>query len=285
MRPPFSDRVLARLIHTLPEGERGPLVSLLSLQRQEVLQTLGSFSTSPPPLPPLFDRIHWSWFSPILKTYSHHEQTLFLSIMPPFLRPKLEQELGLTVPLHLTPSHQGRSFLLKTLLQALLSSQPNLLPIDYLPESTLTSLLELTKKDLLWLIDGLSLYDLAKELQHVVDRTILKQIAKFLTPDKKHLFTQLSTRGDPLVHQPLYLNQWDGQSDSLRALLHRRGLQRLAIALASAYPDLVFYLSHRLDIGRGTTLLKLSAQPQESSLIDAMAQQIHTLLPMLPRSI
>jgi hypothetical protein len=205
--------------------------------------------------------------------------------MPPFLRPKLEQELGLTVPLHLTPSHQGRSFLLKTLLQALLSSQPNLLPIDYLPESTLTSLLELTKKDLLWLIDGLSLYDLAKELQHVVDRTILKQIAKFLTPDKKHLFTQLSTRGDPLVHQPLYLNQWDGQSDSLRALLHRRGLQRLAIALASAYPDLVFYLSHRLDIGRGTTLLKLSAQPQESSLIDAMAQQIHTLLPMLPRSI
>jgi len=224
------------------------------------------------------EQIHWSWFIPTLKTYSAREQKLFLSALSPQVRENLSQELGFNSPPKEELKNLGASFLKQTLLTSLIGHRSRIVPPDYLPVSPLKPLLRLTKKKLIRLIDFLSLYDLAAELRQIVETKILKKIYSLLSEQQKKFLKIAMTHKEPYPLPRLKLDKWDGTEDSLHLLLHKRGLARLGAALSTQDPDLVWYICHQLDIGRGNALLKLCAKEAALDVSDGIIRQIEELL-------
>ncbi len=73
------------------------------------------------------------------------------------------------------------------------------------------------------------------------------------------------------------LDKWEGSREAFRHLLHRRGLARLGAALSGQDPDLVWYVCHQLDIGRGNTLFKLCLKESLPGISELIARQIEEL--------
>jgi hypothetical protein len=248
--------------------ERSLLERFLPEEERSFLSTLSPAtpSESEPLVDPLVDQVHWSWFLPTLKTFSDREQGLFLSSLQPSAASSLAQALGLTQKSE-SLTHVAKTYFREQLLNSLVGSHEELLPPPYLPSSPLNGLLSLTKKQLTQLIDRLALYDVAAELKHIVDTQTIKKISGCLTPAERERLKVLK-EFHPLPR--LGLDQWDGSEEAFRSLLHKRGLQRLGIALSGQDADLVWALCHRLDIGRGNALFKFcgkEAVPMASDMI------------------
>ena len=224
------------------------------------------------------DQIHWSWLIPTLKTYSAREQKLFVSALDPQVQQNLAHELGLTSLPKEGLREMGSSFLKQTLLSHLIGHQESLIPPSYLPDSSLNSLLHLSKRQLIRLIDFLSLHDLAAELRQIVETKILKKIYSLLSEEEKKWLKVAMTHKEPYPLPRLKLDKWDGSEDALRVLLHKRGLARLGVALSSQDPDLAWYVCHQLDIGRGNALFKLCAQEAAAEIAHEMVRQVQELL-------
>ena len=181
----------------------------------------------------------------------------------------------------LNPSSQklsptGASFLRQTLLSSLVEKQ--ILPIHLLPPSPLNALLQIEKKKLTQLIDFLSLYDLSSELRQIVETKTLKKIYSFLSEDERAFLKITAGHKEPYPPAHIRLNQWDGTKKSLRLTMHRIGLKRLGSALADQSKDLIWYLCHQLDCGRGKTLEKLCSQEVVPGVADWLAEQMKDLL-------
>jgi hypothetical protein len=265
-RPSEERRSLERF---LPEDER-----LLLAQIPE-LQSGDEFSHSL-----VLDDVHWSWFLPTLKSYSEKEQAVFLEALSPAVAENLRRALQIeTVADPITD--MAKSFLRSQLLHSLIGPNEGRLPPSFLPASPLNVLLTLSKKDLIRLIDLLPLPDLAAEMRQIVETKILKKLYSFLSEEQKAAMKHLSSQREPLSSSRMGLERWDGAEESLRALLHRRGLARLGLALSGQDPDLVWTLCHRLDIGRGNALFKLCAPEPVANATEAAQRQIEELLPKL----
>ena len=65
---------------------------------------------------------------------------------------------------------------------------------------------------------------------------------------------------------------WDGES--LRTLLHRRGLMRLGAGLFGQDPDLIWTLCHQLDIGRGGAVMKLCTKEAASEIARRQIEEL-----------
>lgn len=226
--------------------------------------------------PHLLDRVHWSWFLPTLKTYPESEQKFFLSLFKPYAAKNLAKTLTLSLN-GAELSHIGKSFLKKMLLQSVASAP--LMPIDYLPPSPLNRLLSLSKKELTHLIDLLSMHDLASELRQIVETKILKKIYSLLTEKERAVLKEAALHKDPFSVEKLGLERWDGSEEVLRNLLHKRGLARLGAALSGQDPDLIWYICHQLDIGRGSALYKLCAKEPLYGVGEVILRQIEELQP------
>ena len=226
----------------------------------------------------MLEHVHWSWLLPALKTYPAKEQKLFLSSLAPLAAQALSQALDLP-DYEQTVSEIARSFFTQHLLHSLLGPKDRILPIEYLPASSLKPLLALSKKDLTRLIEFLSLYDLAHELRQIVETKILKKIYSFLSEEeRKFLKAKMAQQKEPFSLPRFGLDRWDGTEESFRHLLHRKGLSRFAIALSGQNPDFVWYVCHQLDIGRGNTLFKLCAKEAVPNISEAIIRQIEELL-------
>ncbi len=264
--PPDKSRALERF---LPEGERLRLEKLPSFA-EEV--TPESFSNGD-----MLEKVHWSWFLPTLKTYPESEQKLFLSSLSPYAAKNLAKELEISSQTQ-EMTEVARAFMRQILLQSLVGPHERLLPVNYLPPSPLTPLLHLSKKELIALIDSLSIYDLAEELRQIVETKILKKIYSFLSEEEKKLLKTRAAHKEPFVLSRMGLDRWDGTEESFRHLLHRRGLARLGAALSGQDPDFIWILCHRLDIGRGNALFKLCAKEATHGVSDAIIRQIEEIL-------
>ena len=188
-----------------------------------------------------------------------------------------EQNLG--HELHLSPaeepvSESGKAFLRQVLQYSLTGSEGTLIPVDFLPPSSLNDLLNMGKKELVRLIERLSLYDLAHELRQIVETKILKKIYSFLTDDEKKFLKANPAQKEPYPVPRIGLDRWDGTEESLRLALHRRGLARLGAALSGQDPDLIWYVCHQLDIGRGASLYKLCAKEAMPGISEWVIRQI-----------
>lgn len=223
---------------------------------------------------PILGRVHWSWFLPTLKAYPETEQKLFLSALSPYAAKNLAKTLTLSLN-GAELSEVGKAFLKKTLLDSVQSAP--LMPVEYLPPSPLNRLLSLSKKELTQLIDLLSMHDLAAELRQIVETKILKKIYSLLSEKERSVLKTATAHKDPFASERLGLDRWDGSEETLRTLLHKRGLARLGAGLSGQDPDLIWYICHQLDIGRGNALHKLCAKEAIHGLSDVILRQIEEL--------
>jgi hypothetical protein len=264
--PAEKSRALERF---LPEAERLFLEKLPAFTEEIRAETFANSS--------LVEKVHWSWFLPTLETYSDTEQKLFLSSVSSQAAKNLAKALKISLPTS-GITEASRSFLRQILIQSLTGPEDRLLPAAYLPPSALSPLLHSSKRELIRLIDSLAIYDLAAELRQIVETKILKKIYSFLSEGEKKFLKIASAHKEHFVLNRMGLSAWDGTEESLRTLLHKRGLARLGAALSGQHPDLVWILCHQLDIGRGNALFKLCAKEPIPGVSEAIIRQITELL-------
>ncbi len=280
MRSPV-EMIFNAFLSRQPEDKRGRLMHFLSDKERERLSglpsfaqgvTLEGFSNSA-----MLERVHWSWFLPTLKSYSPTEQALFLAaINEASARPLTELIPSKVSKEPLTSI--GRSYLRQMLLDSLIGPHDRLVPVDYLPPSSLNRLLKLPKKQLISFINLLAMHDVASEIRQIVETKILKKLYSFLSEAQKKYLKHAAAKPEPFSLQKIGLDRWDGQEESLRHVLHRRGLGRLGIALSGQDPALIWYVCHQLDIGRGNALFKMSVKEKTSAVIEAAEAQVEELL-------
>lgn len=256
----------AALDRFLPEEERLELAGLPTFGPAE--KTAGGL---------LLEEVHWSWFLPTLKSYPEREQSLFLHSLGGAAAKQLQHELNLSAAAE-EISRSGRAYLRQILLHSLVGPDEQVIPREYLPPSSLNVLLQFGKKKLAHLIDLLSLYDFAHEMRQIVETKILKKIYSFLDEEEKKFLKTTTGHNEPYSVSRIGLDRWDGTESSFRHLLHRRGLARLGAALSGQDPDLIWYVCHQLDIGRGATLHKCSAAEPIPGISEWVIRQIEELL-------
>ncbi|MBU6445879.1 MAG: hypothetical protein KGQ49_00595 [Verrucomicrobia bacterium] len=260
--PPEAGASLTRF---LPEQEKQQLESFPLLEEP---LTLEKFSNEG-----MLDKVHWSWFLPTLKLYPESEQKLFLSALSPHAEKNLAKALTLSIGGEKV-TEVGKAFLRKILLDSLMGPKDQMLPRPYLPPSKLKRLLNLTKKELTHLIERLSIYDLNAELRQIIETKMLKKIYSFLSEEERTLLKNMGPHKDTFVLGRMGLEKWDGSEESLRTLMHKRGLVRFGAGLSGQDPDFIWTLCHQLDIGRGTALYKLCMQEPIHAVTDAIIAQI-----------
>ena len=142
----------------------------------------------------------------------------------------------------------------------------------------MNALLKLTKNELIEVIDLLSLYDLAEEIKKIVDTNLLKKIKDALPQNKLKILHQISNRPHPFKPQRIGLEKWDGKTETLNKILHKKGLIRLSFALYQEDKSLIWYICHLLDIGRGATLSKLCKNEKNEKISNQISQDVLELI-------
>lgn len=273
-----ADVVLKAFLSRCEPERKGVLEKFLSDEKRNRLEEIHA------PLEPepfsnesVLDQVHWSWFLPTLKAYSEVESKLFLAVLNPHAAKSLAKALTLSIN-GKEMSEIGRSFLRKILLDSLIDPAQGLLSLHYLPASPLKKLSALSKKELIHLIEKLSLYDLASELRQIVETKILKKIYSLLSGEEQKFLKKIAQHKEPIVPGRLGLEKWDGSEESLRRLLHKRGLVRFGAALSGQDPDLIWMICHQLDIGRGMALHKLCSREKIQGVTEVIIKQIEEII-------
>ncbi len=231
----------------------------------------------------LIDTIHYSWFIPSINIYSKNEAYFFIASVKKDTQDKLLKLLKLKNK-KITITENGKKFLRSILLDSLIEKNEDLLPIEYLPASPLNALLEIPKNMLIQLIDYLSLYDLAKELKFIVEKKKLQNIYSFLSKKEQTFLNKILKYNEPFSTQKLNLEKFDGDKKKIKSILHKRGLERLAKALSGENDDLIWYVCHFMDIGRGAMLHKLCKTKKTVGVSDVITSQILNIISTLQKS-
>lgn len=225
------------------------------------------------------NRIHYSWFEPLLKALPQETAAIALSLFSD------ESRLHLTHLLELEIAVKKPSPLISLFLSHFLKSKieggsekEDILDLEHLPPSPFNKLLDLSKPQLLHLIDLLGIYDLAAELRQIVDKTVLNKIYQALTKEQVNFLHYASAQPIKWIPEKFKLNHWDGEKKILLSILHKRGIARLAKALKMESKSLLWHLCHKFDMGRGEFLMKLFAGKEDPAMINYFRGQLHHLL-------
>ena len=273
--------VLKALLTRLSDEQRRLLESFIPESEKELISNLPSFDKETESTDfsnrSFLDKVHWSWLLPTLKSYKAKEQQLFISVLTSHAQDELRKILKLKTS---SPdvTELGKGYVQNLLLESLVGPTSKILDPEFFPSSPLNRLCKITKKQLVQLINHLALYDLAFELRQIVETKILKKLYSLLTDEQKKILSKLTAHTDPTHLPKLGLDRWDGTEETLKILLHRRGISRLGIALSGQNEDLIWTICHHLDIGRGSALLKACAKEAISGLSDVIIKQIEELL-------
>lgn len=274
LRASPADRRTFLLRHLTPE---------LALELQEVAQfpfDPGAGLESPEQELP---RIHYSWFSPFLRSLSESEIRLFLSALRP------EQVKGLKTALLLSNSlptltPEAKTYLASTLFATI--APDDLLSISCLPQDPLNALLDLSQRELSSLIDLLGMHDLSVEIRHIIETTKLKEIYSLLSKAQVTFLKTLLHKKEPVSFKKMNLVGWKGDIEALRFLLLQRGINRIAKSLYGQNKSLLWYVAHRLDMEKGQllgTLCTALDHPHASAIISGQViELIHALKTSTP---
>ena len=230
----------------------------------------------------LLEEVHYSWLLPIFQKISKQELPFFLAALKKKITLKIKKNLKEENHLPIL-SPLAAEYLKRTLVSNLLENYKALLPKEYLPDSSLTPLLNLNKKELIELINSLALFDLAKEYFKIINKETLEKLDAFLSKKEKLFLKGKRHYQDGLALKPLNLDKFTGNALALKALLHKRGLMRLSKALTLHYFDFIWHLAHTLDIGRGQVLLELTKQKESQKIANVCQNNILELLPFIKR--
>jgi len=194
--------------------------------------------------------VHPSWIAEQISRLPPALQSAGWSTLPESLRARTAALLPKqAVSRHPSPSLGG---MMQTYLWRQLRS-PAHVPSYALPESPMLRLLALSKTQLVRFIDFLALWELAPELQLLIDQAKWAQVREQLSLEQQaYLEIVLRWKGPPAKQQRLLGLLSDGAR--FKRAVHERGLARLASAFRAAEAPIVWHLAHRLDTGRGRYL-------------------------------
>ena len=215
-------------------------------------------------------KIHYSWIEPLISHFPSSLQPAVLSSLTS------EQKEGLDAQPSLPLPHFVRIFYLNQI-YALLKIDEHF-PLEYLPTTPLSSLLQWKKQELMHLADFLGLYDLAAEMRHIVNRDQLKNIYSCLTPKQFHYLKICLHQKEKIISPKLGLDFSQSNCAKLKQVVHKRGLIRLGKALCGEHRDFVWHLAHILDKGRGNLLLKEYRESPFEKVTPILKQQVMHLM-------
>lgn len=220
----------------------------------------------------LIQRIHYSWLVPIFKKWAPDFQKLILSALPESHRSKLRDLLKPKTALS-SPAPPARSYLQELLIKQLWPSE--ILPVEYLPTKPLSVLAKATKNELVDLFDILGMFDLAEEVRQIVDKNTLRNIYRCLSLKKRKYLRFCLQQPEKLkMSDRMRLNNWDGTSEKLLKMIHRRGIVRFAFALSGKERDLTWHLARTVDRGRGEILERYYSENPIQDVTSILEQQV-----------
>lgn len=225
----------------------------------------------------LLNHVHYSWLVPSLKAYSKKDVPFFLESIDSEKSKKLSKMINVKNNNH-NISTVAKNFFINILKSGLVGEKNFLLPPTFLPDSDLNFLINFSKEDLVLIIDFLGLYDLAKEIPHIVDKNLLLKIQKLLDTRKKEFLKIILSKKEQLSIPRI---NWDKTSKTLMILLHKRGLLRFSKAFSFQHNDLIWYISHKLDIGRGSIMIEQSSKKTSNKASSILIQNIIDIVSFL----
>jgi hypothetical protein len=247
--------------------------ALLTFLPEEELQAISKIGILSEDLQPILkhpqnslNKVHHSWIKPAIDRYPEGlRPALFAALTP-------EQLSGMKESTDLTLSNPAKSFLLNRLYSDLNLQEH--LPIDYLPTTELSPLLSWSKPQLIELIDFLGIHDLAPEVRQIVNRDHLKNIYSCLTPKQQQFLKMCLTKKEKIVSSKLGIDPTKQDCPKLKQILHRHGLSRLGKSLCGQHSDLVWTLSHILDMGRGNMILNEYLPTEIAKITSILKQEV-----------
>jgi hypothetical protein len=226
----------------------------------------------------LINKIHYSWLCPIIEELPKNFHPYFLSALPE------THFLGITKMLNKEPTriplnNDMRSFFISQLCSYL--NVTGLLLPTFLPTSKLSFLADLNKQQIIEVVDFLALHDLAEEMRFILNKNQLKVLFSQLSQKKQKYLKMCMANKERFPVARLALEQWKGTKSQLDVMLHKRGLERLGKTLAGQHHDLIWYIAHMLDTGRGALLIKTIPLHEEQGVTSYRVQQLLQLINFL----
>lgn len=218
----------------------------------------------------LITNTHYSWLAPIIQKLPSELQAPTAASFPEPQSSKLKAFLK--IKSSQTPAPPVKNFLLDHVFHKW--NPQDILPRQYLPQSPLSYLLDLSKEQLVEIIDLLAMHDLAESIRHIVDKKNLKKIYQCLTPKKQQYLRACLHQKEKIAAPKFEIEKWDGDPQKLETLLHRRGIFRFSKSLCGQSSQFMWHLTHILDIGRGTALLKYYQQDPIPNVTPYLIQQL-----------
>lgn len=219
-------------------------------------------------------KTHYSWLAPYIDKLPKNLKVLTLNALTE------EQSKGVKQLLKIDSAATPLSPKIKNFLLGRLYAQwqPEGIPEEYLPTSNLGELFELTKSELVDLINLLAMYDLSEAIRHIVDKKNLKALYLCLSPQKQRFLRICLHKKEKLAAPKLDIGKWDGSQSQLNAILHRRGLLRLGKALCGQTPQFFWSVVHTLDTGRGNALTEYYKEEPIPGITPLLVQQVITVI-------
>lgn len=215
--------------------------------------------------------VHYSWLAETIKKIPIQLQPQVISLFDAKQASRLRDTLG-TKPFTKKLSKPVRAYLIKLFFNHF--DAGILLPKAFLPKSDLSILTRITKDELVQLIDLLGIYDLTEESRTILDNTRIKAINTCLTPAQKKFSIYCLHQREKIASSRLNLSNWNGDCEELQSRIHMRGIIRLGKALSGQEPQLIWYIIHTLDTGRGHLLQKHIEKNAIPKVTPALSQQV-----------
>lgn len=259
----FHEGSAEQILSNLPENDRNGIMNIEA-------KTKNVKSIFIDPLQAIAN-IHYSWLVVPLQNLPKETQPYVLAALSPVQRTNLSKMIAsqfkpLSIP------ERFKFFFCNQLASQL--GIDKVLPVEYLPQTPLKSLLEFNKNQLIELIDFLGLFDLAVDVRQIVDKRQLKQVYDCLNRKKQIFLRGALHQIDKLNPPKIGVDQMLGDCKKLEMQIHRRGLVRFALGLSSQHPDFLWYIFHVLDTGRSNIVAKYIKTDENPHLIAAMTAQI-----------
>ncbi len=219
----------------------------------------------------LIEQTHYSWLVPPLQQIPSPLQDSVIAALSEQqatrLRPLFKAQQTST-PLALSV----RNFLIDQLYQKW--NPQDVLPKDFLPQTSLTPLLGITKGEIVELIDFLALHDLGEALRHIVNTRNLKMVYSCLSPKKQQYLRICLHQKERVAATKLEIEKWNGDPKQFETMLHKRGMFRLGKAISGQHPQFLWHLTHILDTGRGAALSKYYQEDAIPNVTPHLIQQL-----------
>jgi hypothetical protein len=220
--------------------------------------------------------VHYSWLIPAVKNIIPSLQSLIMTILPEPQKTKIGK--ALSIPLKTaSPLPKAVQYVLLKNIATQVKSQ-DVLPLAYLPNTILSPLSTLNKNQLVMLIGYLGIHDLAESIRHIINKKFLAKLYNVLSSKQKHCLRICLHKPEKVVSTKMEIEKWDGDPKKLDSMLQRRGLVRLGKALCGQHPDLVWYIAHTLDSGRGSILLQNFSPEATKGVTALLVQQVVNMI-------